>query len=97
MYTIKLKTQFFKEDGVMVGVAPELNVSSFGENLREARRSLAEAIEGFLETCRDLGTLEEVLEEAGFNTRQDKYIWEPSKIIRQEQLDFKIEPSPAYA
>lgn len=97
MYTIKLKTQFFKENGVIVGVAPELNVSSFGRNLIEAKRSLSEAIEGFLETCRDLGTLEEVLEDAGFNIQANKYIWEPPKIVRQEQLDFKVDPSRAYA
>lgn len=97
IYTIKLKTQFFKEDGIIVGLAPELNVSSFGKDLTSARQALAEAIDGFLETCRDMCTLEDVLEEAGFNIGSSKYVWEPPKIIKKEQLAFKVEPSGIYA
>ncbi len=60
------RAEFFQEDDVYVGLCPELNVSSFGENIEDAQRSLQEAVEAFIETCEEMGTLEEVLEEAGF-------------------------------
>ncbi|MEW6739733.1 MAG: type II toxin-antitoxin system HicB family antitoxin [Nitrospirota bacterium] len=63
---IHLKAEIFKEDDVYVALAPELNVSSFGETIDEAKASLKEAIEAFVEECEQMGTLEDVLEESGF-------------------------------
>ena len=51
------RVEFFKEGDLYVGLALELNVSSFGETLDEARQSL--------------GTFEEVMEESGFTKRGD--------------------------
>ena len=64
---IVYRAEFFKEEDLYVGLAPELNVSSFGETLEEARRSLQEAVEAFLEECHTLGTFQRVMEEAGFS------------------------------
>jgi len=61
-----LKIEIFKEDDVYAALAPELNVSSFGETIDEAKASLKEAIEAFVEECEQMGTLEDVLEESGF-------------------------------
>ncbi len=63
---IHLKIEVFREDDVYVALAPELNVSSFGETIEDAKASLKEAIEGFVEECERIGTLDEVLEESGF-------------------------------
>lgn len=63
---ITMKVKVFKEGDVYVALCPELNVSSFGDDIKSAKRSLREAIEAFLEECEVMGTLEEVLEEAGF-------------------------------
>ena len=49
-----------------MGLCPELNVSSFRESIEEAKDSLQEAVEAFVEECEAVGTLEEVIEEAGF-------------------------------
>jgi predicted RNase H-like HicB family nuclease len=49
-----------------VGICPALNVSSFGETITEARQSIQEALEGFIEECDEMGTLLEVLEESYF-------------------------------
>jgi len=38
-----------------VALSPELNVSSFGETIDEAKESIKEAVEGFLEECRERG------------------------------------------
>jgi predicted RNase H-like HicB family nuclease len=61
------RAEFFREGDVYVGLCPELNVSSFGDNIEDAKSSLKEAIEAFIETCEEMGTLEEVLEEARFS------------------------------
>ena len=71
MPRIKLKTEFFEEDGQIIGIAPEINVSSFGSDLADAKRSLQEAVELWLEGCIEMGTLEQVLEEEGFTQSQD--------------------------
>lgn len=73
-------SQFFVEDGQVVAVCPELNVSSFADTPDKALAALREAVELFLEECQRLGTLEVVLEEAGY--RRDSttpYRW----ILRQ--------------
>lgn len=63
---INLKIEVFKEDDVYVALAPELNVSSFGETIEDAKKSLKEAIEAFIEECERMGSLGEVLEESDF-------------------------------
>jgi predicted RNase H-like HicB family nuclease len=60
-------TQLFEEDGQFVALCPELNVSSFGDTTQEALASLQEAVTLFLEECQRMGTLEAVLEEAGYH------------------------------
>ncbi len=58
-----LKIEIFKEDDLYVALSPELNVSSFGDTVSEAKESIKEAVEAFLEECSEMGTLDEVLEE----------------------------------
>ena len=70
---LSIKVEIFKEDDVYVALSPELNVSSFGETIFEAKESIKEAIEAFFEECREMGTLNEVLEESGFLRVRGKY------------------------
>ncbi len=78
------RAEFFQEDNVYVGLCPGLNVSSFGEDIEEAQQSLQEAVEAFIETCEEMGTLEEVLEEAGFLKEEDA--WFSREPIMEERL-----------
>lgn len=39
-HRILFRTEFFKEGDLYVGLAPELDISSFGETLEEAKRSI---------------------------------------------------------
>ena len=68
---VVFRAEFFRENDLYVGIAPELDVSSFGESLEEAKRSLEEAVLAFVEECEAMGTLEEVLREAGFDWEGD--------------------------
>ena len=68
------RAEIFREGDVYVGLCPELNVSSFGEDIEDAKRSLQEAVLAFVETCEEMGTLEEVLLEAGFYKEEDTWV-----------------------
>ncbi|MCK4766114.1 MAG: type II toxin-antitoxin system HicB family antitoxin [Candidatus Aminicenantes bacterium] len=57
---LSIRVEIFQEDDVYVALSPELNVSSFGDTIAEAKESIKEAIGIFLEGCREMGTLEEV-------------------------------------
>jgi len=67
MDEIRIRAEVFQEHDQYVAICPELNVSSFGDTAAEALRSLREAVSLFLEECQRMGTLKQVLEEAGFS------------------------------
>ena len=66
MMQVPYTTELFDEGGQVVAFCPELYVSSFGDTTQEALASLQEAVALFLEECQRMGTLETVLEEAGY-------------------------------
>jgi len=76
---------FFKEGEIIIAHCVPLDVSSCGHDIEEARRNVREAIELFLETCEDIGTLHEVLEEAGFV--RDGENWIPPAVLQVDSLD----------
>ncbi len=81
---IRVKCEIFLEDDLYVGICPELNVSSFGETVEEAKKSLQEALSAFLEECEEMNTLELVLEEAGFI--KENNAWLPRKPLVSELM-----------
>ena len=76
--------EYFQEGDVYVGLCPELNISSFGDGIEEARASLREAVLAFTETCEEMGTLENILEEAGFH--EENGVWSPREPVMEEKL-----------
>ena len=85
---LSVRVEVFKEGDVYVALSPELNVSSFGETIEDAKRSVQEAIEAFVEECERMGTLEDVLEESGFSKINDS--WESRKPVAEEDLAFAL-------
>jgi predicted RNase H-like HicB family nuclease len=84
---IIFNSRTFKEGEVYVSLCPELNVSSFGDTIDEAKASLKEAVEAFIEECEVMGTLEEVLEEAGFDRRSEpSETWVPREPLVEEKM-----------
>ena len=84
MARITFRAEILQEGDLYVGLCPELNVSSFGETVEEARHSLHEAMEAFIEECEAMGTLEDVVSEAGFVKEHD--IWIRRKPVAEEAL-----------
>lgn len=81
---LSVRIEVFKEGDVYVALSPELNVSSFGDTIEEAKKSVKEAIEAFIEECERMGTVEEVLEESGFSMVNDS--WKSRKPVAEEDL-----------
>jgi len=83
---IRFTGKLFREGDVVVAVCPEFNVSSFGDTAEEAVASLHEAMALFFKECQRMGTLEIVLEEAGYRPA------EPRR--RQPQIRKWLPPRP---
>ena len=81
---ISVRIEIFKEGDVYVALSPELNVSSFGETIEDAKSSIKEAVEAFLEECEKMGTLKDILEESGFSKTNNS--WKSRKPVREESL-----------
>ena len=88
---IGIRAEVFQEADQYVAICPELNVSSFGDSSPEAVRSLQEAVSLFLEECHRMGTLRQVLEEAGFShTAMPTHQWLPPKPVGTEQFSLSV-------
>ena len=87
MINIIFNSRTFKEGESYVSVCPELNISSFGENMDDARVGLKQAVEVFVADCEVMGKLEEVLEEAGFDkVLEPSEIWMPREPLSEEKM-----------
>ena len=62
---IEFDSLAFQEGSSFIAYCPELDVSSCGADLDEARDNLPTAVRLFLEEAGKLGTLEGILQEAG--------------------------------
>ena len=67
---IQLRLPFIieKEGDIFVASCPVLDVFSQGFSHEEALKNLNEALVLFVETCFDMGTLDEVLKSCGFKS-----------------------------
>lgn len=66
MQEIAYTVHTFREGGNYVAYVPELDVSSCGATVDDARRNIRDAVRGFLETSAEMGTLDQILTEAGY-------------------------------
>jgi len=79
---------FFEENGAVICHCLPLDVSSCGRDLNEAKHNIKDAIEGFLEACEAIGTLEEVLTECGFV--KDGTRWKSPVILESDSIDVPL-------
>jgi predicted RNase H-like HicB family nuclease len=63
---IQFTTQVFKEGKAYVAHTSELDISSCGDTEQKALDNLNEAVTLFLEEADKLGTLDQILDEAGY-------------------------------
>lgn len=80
--------QIFREGKTFVSYNPELKVASCGKNIEEAKENLKDAMVGFLKSTKKLGTLPEILEEAGFIYK--KQSWVAPDLLVMDRLSLAI-------
>jgi predicted RNase H-like HicB family nuclease len=81
--TIETTTRIWREGKQYIAHALPLDVASYGDTPDAARHALQEAVELFIATARDQGTLDEVLEECGYSF--DGSNWIAPKIVAEQR------------
>jgi predicted RNase H-like HicB family nuclease len=66
MMDLGFTVRILMEGDTFIAHVPELDVSSCGDTEADARRNITDAVQGFLETAREQGALNDILEEAGY-------------------------------
>lgn len=84
---IPYTSQLFEEDDQFVALCPELNVSSYGDTPEAALEALQEVVGLFLEECQAMGTLDVILEEAGYHFDPAANKWVPRQPIQINRLE----------
>ena len=67
----------FKEGSKVIAWSPALDLSTYGDTEKLAKERFGEAVSIFIDELVEMGTLEDVLEECGWQLSQDKQNWLP--------------------
>jgi hypothetical protein len=65
LMNIRLTEEIWKEGNMYVSYCPEVDISSCGENVPQAKRNLIEAIIINIEETKKMGTFDQFLEDCG--------------------------------
>jgi predicted RNase H-like HicB family nuclease len=85
---IQFTAQVFKEGRAFVAHTRELDLSSCGGTKEKALRNLKEAVRLFLEEAEKMGTLEQILDEAGYLRRKSKL--EAPRLIATQRVSMPL-------
>jgi hypothetical protein len=88
MRDFSFDTHIFKEGDTYVAYAPALDLSSCGATDEEARRNIREAVRGFIAASADIGTLDEILREAGYQREGEE--WRAPEFVSVDRLTMSL-------
>jgi hypothetical protein len=88
MSDITLTTQVWKEGRAYVAYTPELDVSSCGHTLAQARKALREAVHLFADEAARSGVLGDILKEAGFERQGNSYRFR--RVLAREKVRLSL-------
>jgi predicted RNase H-like HicB family nuclease len=74
IHDIEYTAQIWKEGDQFIAHAMPLDVMSSGNSPEVARKALDEAVHLFLVTATDMGTLEDILQEAGYEFEGGRWV-----------------------
>ena len=89
MENLRFTVRIFKEGPAFVAHVPELDISSCGDTEAAARRNIRDAVSGFIETAKQMGTLKEILEESGYRLENGQ--WLEPELIGVEQMHLGLD------
>jgi predicted RNase H-like HicB family nuclease len=85
MSHIEFDAIIFPEGQAYVAHCPELDVSTCGKDVDEARRNLKTAVRLFVEEAGKLGTLNDILRESGYQRLSDG-MWKSPRVVSTEVM-----------
>jgi len=91
MRSIVFTEQLIQEGSAIVAYCPELDVSSCGDSVEQARENLRTAMRLFLEEAARMGTLADILTEAGYDVTREVLT---SPVIETTQQTLSMEQLP---
>lgn len=89
MEDLEFTVHIFKEGPTFVAHVPELDVSSCGATEAEARKNIRDAVSGFVETAKEAGTLNSILEESGYRLENGR--WRAPELVGMEQMHLGLD------
>lgn len=78
----------FREGPTFVAYVPALDISSCGSTDEEARNNIRDAVRGFLAASADLGTLDQILQEAGDEREGGE--WRAPEFVAVDRLTMSL-------
>ena len=89
MQRIEFDGIIFKEGETFIAYCPKLDVSSCGNMVDEARKNLKIAVRLFIEEAEKMGTLEDILQESGYE-KNDFNGWTTPRLVAIELMSIGI-------
>lgn len=86
MIPIDFDMVVLKEGKTFVAYSPELDLSSCGASVEQARTNLKTAVRLFLEEAEKMGSLKGILAEAGYR-RDRSGKWSPPSLVAMELVE----------
>ena len=83
MVPIEFDMIVLKEEKAFVAYSPGLDVSSCGDTVEEAKANLKTAVRLFVEEAEKMGTLEDILTEAGYR-KNAAHKWTAPRMVAAE-------------
>lgn len=83
MVPIEFDMIVLKEEKAFVAYSPELDISSCGDTVEEAKANLKTAVRLFIEEAEKMGTLEDILAESGYQ-RGEAGKWTAPRMVATE-------------
>lgn len=87
---IKVTEEIWKEGNMYVSYCPELDIASCGESLEESKKNLKEVISINFVECRKTGTLNQLLQDAGFAEDQNNVLLARKELVSFSPLEVGI-------
>jgi hypothetical protein len=87
---IKVTEEIWKEGGMYVAYCPELDMSSCGKSIEDAKNNLKDVISINFSECKKMGTLDQLLQEAGFSEDQGSVLLAGKELVSFSPLEVGI-------
>ena len=87
---IKVTEEIWKEGGMYVSYCPELDMASCGKSIEDAKNNLKEVISINFVECKKMGTLDQLLQEAGFSEDQGSVLLAGKELVSFSPLEVGI-------